>query len=535
MSYEVLARKYRPSNFEEVVGQSHIIQALSNSITQDKIHQAYIFSGTRGVGKTTLARILSKCLNCLSAKNPVTVPCDTCNSCVEIKTGRHLDFLEIDAASKTGVDDMRSLLETIQYKPSTGRYKIYLIDEVHMLSTSSFNALLKTLEEPPSHVIFIFATTDPEKIPKTVQSRCLQLNLKTIGKQALKEHMLNIVKKESIKHDEESLTLIADSAKGSVRDALTLLDQSIAHGNGALNEQDVRNLLGTIDATMIGDLVSSIINGDSEKSFNIFYQIEELNPEYENILKSIVSFIHEVSLEQFLKNSNDENIIKIAERADKEFIQLVYEIAVNAYSKFSIHPEPKQALEICILRMLAFNPIASIHEGSSITNTRATTEKKTLKIEQSTSKASLKNKAIDQKTSSAKNVGVLKTINTNNEWVDAFNKLQMSVFAKNYFGHLVFVKMDNNRIYLEGDIENNKIPKNVKGEFEKVCTESFAKDIKIDISHSTKKGGPLFIKQQEDIVKQNVAEKNIKNNDSIKDFMNRFDATLKDKSIKPTN
>ena len=535
MSYEVLARKYRPSNFEEVVGQSHIIQALSNSITQDKIHQAYIFSGTRGVGKTTLARILSKCLNCLSAKNPVTVPCDTCNSCVEIKAGRHLDFLEIDAASRTGVDDMRSLLETVQYKPSTGRYKIYLIDEVHMLSTSSFNALLKTLEEPPSHVIFIFATTDPEKIPKTVQSRCLQLNLKTIGKQALKEHMLNIVKKESIKHDEESLMLIADSAKGSVRDALTLLDQSIAHGNGALNEQDVRNLLGTIDAAMIGDLVSSIINGDSEKSFNIFYQIEELNPEYENILKSIVSFIHEVSLEQFLKNSNDENIIKIAERTDKEFIQLVYEIAVNAYSKFSIHPEPKQALEICILRMLAFNPIASIHESSSTTNTRATTEKKTLNIEQSTSKASLKNKAIDQKTLNTRNNDVLKIINTNNEWVDVFNKLQMSVFAKNYFGHLVFVKMENNTIYLEGDIENNKIPENVKGEFEKVCTESFAKDIKIDISHSTKKGGPLFIKEQEDIVKQNTAEKNIKNNDSIKDFMNRFDATLKDKSIKPTN
>jgi DNA polymerase-3 subunit gamma/tau len=404
-----------------------------------------------------------------------------------------------------------------------------------MLSTSSFNALLKTLEEPPPHVVFIFATTDPEKIPKTVQSRCLQLNLKTIGKQALTEHMLNIVKKEDIKHDEESLTLIADSAKGSVRDALTLLDQSIAHGNGALNEQDVRNLLGTIDGAMIGDLVSSIINGDPEKSFNIFYQIEELNPEYENILKSMVSFIHEVSLEQFLKNSNDENIIKIAERADKEFIQLVYEIAVNAYSKFSIHPEPKQALEICILRMLAFNPIASIHESSSATNAKETPEKKTLKIEQSSSKADRKNQNIDQKTVNTKNNDFLKIINSNNEWVNVFNKLQMSVFAKNYFGHLVFIKMENNRIYLEGDIENNKIPKNVKAEFEKVCTEFFKKDIKIDMSHSTKKGGPLFIKEQEDIVKQNAAENNIKNDDSIKDFMNRFDATLKDKSIKPIN
>ena len=185
--------------------------------------------------------------------------------------------------------------------------------------------------------------------------------------------------------------------------------------------------------------------------------------------------------------------------------------------------------------MLAFNPIASIHESSSTTNTRATPEKKTLNIEQSSSKAPLRNQTIDQKTLNTRNNDVLKIINTNNEWVDVFNKLQMSVFAKNYFGHLVFVKMENNTIYLEGDIENNKIPKNVKGEFEKVCTEFFAKDIKIDISHSTKKGGPLFIKEQEDIVKQNAAEKNIKNNDSIKDFMNRFDATLKDKSIKPIN
>jgi DNA polymerase-3 subunit gamma/tau len=249
----------------------------------------------------------------------------------------------------------------------------------------------------------------------------------------------------------------------------------------------------------------------------------------------MVSFIHEVSLEQFLKNSNDENIIKIAERADKEFIQLVYEIAVNAYSKFSIHPEPKQALEICILRMLAFNPIASIHESSSATNAKETPEKKTLNIEQSFSKADHKNQNIDQKTVNTKNNDFLKIINSNNEWVNVFNKLQMSVFAKNYFGHLVFIKMENNRIYLEGDIENNKIPKNVKAEFEKVCTEFFKKDIKIDMSHSTKKGGPLFIKEQEDIVKQNAAENNIKNDDSIKDFMNRFDATLKDKSIKPIN
>lgn len=368
MSYEVLARKYRPSNFEEVVGQPHIIQAIVNSIASNKIHQAYIFSGTRGVGKTTLARILSKCLNCLSSEEPVTKPCDKCTVCDEIKNGRHLDFLEIDAASKTGVDDMRELLDTVQYKPSSGRYKIYLIDEVHMLSTSSFNALLKTLEEPPAHVIFIFATTDPEKIPKTVQSRCLQLNLKTINKDDLEMHLQNVINSEQIEHDKNSLSLISESAQGSVRDALTLLDQSIAHGNGSLKEEDVKELLGTIDDSLISDLIDAVVSGDAENTFNIFYKIEELTPEYENVLKHIISFIHKVSLEQALQNSNNEPIKIIAQAVDREFIQLIYEIAVNSYSKFSIHPNPKEALEICLLRMLAFNPLASIHDKSKLIN-----------------------------------------------------------------------------------------------------------------------------------------------------------------------
>ena len=376
MSYEVLARKYRPSNFEEVVGQPHIIQAIVNSIASNKIHQAYIFSGTRGVGKTTLARILSKCLNCLSSEEPVTKPCDKCTVCDEIKNGRHLDFLEIDAASKTGVDDMRELLDTVQYKPSSGRYKIYLIDEVHMLSTSSFNALLKTLEEPPAHVIFIFATTDPEKIPKTVQSRCLQLNLKTINKDDLEMHLQNVINSEQIEHDKNSLSLISESAQGSVRDALTLLDQSIAHGNGSLKEEDVKELLGTIDDSLISDLIDAVVSGDAENTFNIFYKIEELTPEYENVLKHIISFIHKVSLEQALQNSNNEPIKIIAQAVDREFIQLIYEIAVNSYSKFSIHPNPKEALEICLLRMLAFNPLASIHDKSKLINESLKEKKK---------------------------------------------------------------------------------------------------------------------------------------------------------------
>jgi DNA polymerase-3 subunit gamma/tau len=538
MSYEVLARKYRPSNFEEVVGQPHIIQAIINSIASNKIHQAYIFSGTRGVGKTTLARILSKCLNCLSSDKPVTKPCDSCTVCDEIKNGRHLDFLEIDAASKTGVDDMRELLDTVQYKPSSGRYKIYLIDEVHMLSTSSFNALLKTLEEPPSHVIFIFATTDPEKIPKTVQSRCLQLNLKTINRDNLEAHLQNVINSEKIKHDKNSLALISDSAQGSVRDALTLLDQSIAHGNGALNEADVKALLGTIDDSLVSELIGAVVNGEAEKAFNIFYKIEELTPEYENVLKHIISFIHKVSLEQVLKSSNKETIRNMAQSVDKEFIQLIYEIAVNSYSKFSIHPNPKEALEICILRMLAFNPLASIHDKTKSPN-ETLSEKKNLTQPVSSSNKTesfeIKQNIIEPevKPSSAQPQSL--KILSNQDWIAFFRELKMSVFVKNYYGNFTFLKMKNNEIYLGGDLEKNDIPLNVKKEFENICTEAFKAKIVIKLEQSITTEGPLQHEEKENKIKQEKAEDNIKNNDAIKNFMTKFDATIKEKSIKPIN
>ena len=538
MSYEVLARKYRPSNFEEVVGQPHIIQAIVNSIASNKIHQAYIFSGTRGVGKTTLARILSKCLNCLSSEEPVTKPCDKCTVCDEIKNGRHLDFLEIDAASKTGVDDMRELLDTVQYKPSSGRYKIYLIDEVHMLSTSSFNALLKTLEEPPPHVIFIFATTDPEKIPKTVQSRCLQLNLKTINKDDLEMHLQNVINSEQIEHDKNSLSLISESAQGSVRDALTLLDQSIAHGNGSLKEEDVKELLGTIDDSLISDLIDAVVSGDAENTFNIFYKIEELTPEYENVLKHIISFIHKVSLEQALQNSNNEPIKIIAQAVDREFIQLIYEIAVNSYSKFSIHPNPKEALEICLLRMLAFNPLASIHDKSKLTN-ESLKEKKKLNKPPSNQKKDLSTKSskvsIEQKVEKSPSTNNLLKIESNQDWITFFRTLKMSVFVKNYYGNFIFIKIENNEIYLGGDLEKYQIPPNVEKEFENICSEAFKVNMKIKLEHSNINDGPLQQEEQENIAKQSNAEDSINNNDSIKNFMTKFDATLKEKSIKPVN
>ena len=538
MSYEVLARKYRPANFEEVVGQEHIVQAISNGISQERIHQSYIFSGTRGVGKTTLARILAKCLNCLSVESPTAKPCDNCTNCNEIKLGRNLDFLEIDAASKTGIDDMRDLLETVPQSPSSGRYKVYLIDEVHMLSKSSFNALLKTLEEPPSHVVFIFATTNPEKIPKTVQSRCLQLNLKTVGGSILTNHLKKIIELEDISYDQESIELIASSASGSVRDALTLLDQAIAHGNGILDSNNVNQLLGTIDNTLLMSLLDSIINGRGEEAFNCLYKIEELSPEYEMILKNIISIIHQISLHQVLRDSKDQSIDELASKIDPEFCQLLYEIAVNSYSKFSVHPNAKEALEICMLRMLAFNPLHKIEESNAKRTPINTGEKKTLKIDTPTAKNFIEDKQeiskeVPQEDTSVSSDNQVIKIATKNEWVAFFNSLNLSPFARNYFGYLSFNELSGNTLTLHTDDEENTIPENVFKEFSLICKEKLKYDVEIKIEHGDASSSPINLHNKQEAESQNKAKKSISSNQSIQNFLKKHKGNIDEGSIKP--
>ena len=538
MSYEVLARKYRPANFEEVVGQEHIVQAISNGISQERIHQSYIFSGTRGVGKTTLARILAKCLNCLSVESPTAKPCDNCTNCNEIKLGRNLDFLEIDAASKTGIDDMRDLLETVPQSPSSGRYKVYLIDEVHMLSKSSFNALLKTLEEPPSHVVFIFATTNPEKIPKTVQSRCLQLNLKTVGGSILTNHLKKIIELEDISYDQESIELIASSASGSVRDALTLLDQAIAHGNGVLDSNNVNQLLGTIDNTLLMSLLDSIIDGSGEEAFNCLYKIEELSPEYEMILKNIISIIHQISLHQVLRDSKDQSIDELASKIDPEFCQLLYEIAVNSYSKFSVHPNAKEALEICMLRMLAFNPLHKIEESNAKRMPINTGEKKTLKIDTPKAKNFKEDKQeiskeVPQVDKSVSSDNQVINIATKNEWVAFFNSLNLSPFARNYFGYLSFKELSGNTLTLNTNDEENTIPENVFKEFSLICKEKLKYDVEIKIEHGDASSSPINLHNKHEAESQNKAKKSISSNQSIQNFLKKHKGNIDEGSIKP--
>ncbi|MDC1100279.1 DNA polymerase III subunit gamma/tau [Gammaproteobacteria bacterium] len=545
MSYEVLARKYRPTNFDEVVGQDHIIQALSNSILQDRMHQAFIFSGTRGVGKTTLGRILAKCLNCLSSDSPISTPCNTCSNCEEIKLGRSLDFYEQDAASQRGIDAMKDLLQTVPQSPSNGRFKVYLLDEAHMLTTESFNALLKNLEEPPKHVVFILATTNPEKLPKTVQSRCLQLNLKTVGGTVLINHLKMILESENINFDHESIELIADAASGSVRDGLTLLDQAIAHGSGSLEADSVKKLLGTIDNSHLISMLHSIIDGKGQSAFDDLAQIEELSPEYESILKSIISILHKTSLEKVLHNSNDENIKSLSQKIDEEFCQLLYEISVNAYSKFNVHPNPKEALEICILRMLAFNPLHKLDEQPKNQNT----EKKNLKTEQikaaSQEKSSIKVKSQIISTIAniekelIKNEDVAKPINisikNNDQWIQFFDSLEISPFARNYFGYLEFESFDDLSLVLISSNADNKIPENVHKEFKLACEDYFKKTISIEIKNGNPSKSPIHQKEKHETDRQLKAEKEILSDPSIQKFLDKYDGNIKDGSIKPVN
>jgi DNA polymerase-3 subunit gamma/tau len=545
MSYEVLARKYRPTNFDEVVGQDHIIQALSNSILQDRMHQAFIFSGTRGVGKTTLGRILAKCLNCLSSDSPISTPCNTCANCEEIKLGRSLDFYEQDAASQRGIDAMKDLLQTVPQSPSNGRFKVYLLDEAHMLTTESFNALLKNLEEPPKHVVFILATTNPEKLPKTVQSRCLQLNLKTVGGTVLINHLKMILESENINFDHESIKLIADAASGSVRDALTLLDQAIAHGSGSLEAESVKKLLGTIDNSHLISMLHSIIDGKGQSAFDDLAQIEELSPEYESILKSIISILHKTSLEKVLHNSNDESIKFLSEKIDEEFCQLLYEISVNAYSKFNVHPNPKEALEICILRMLAFNPLHKLDEQPKNQNT----EKKNLKTEQIKSisqekssikvEAQIKSDITNIEKEPIKNEDVAKSINisikNNDQWIKCFDSLEISPFARNYFGYLEFESFDDLSLVLISSNADNKIPENVHKEFKLACEDYFKKTISIEIKNGNPLKSPIHQKEKQETDRQLKAEKEILSDPSIQKFLDKYDGNIKDGSIKPVN
>jgi DNA polymerase-3 subunit gamma/tau len=360
MSYQVLARKWRPRFFDEMVGQEHVLKALINALNEQRLHHAYLFTGTRGVGKTTIARILAKCLNCeqgISAR-----PCGECSACREIAEGRFVDLIEVDAASRTKVEDTRELLDNVQYAPSRGRFKVYLIDEVHMLSTHSFNALLKTLEEPPAHVKFLLATTDPQKLPVTVLSRCLQFSLKNMTPERIVSYLGKVLEAEKIGYEEPALWQLGRAAQGSMRDALSLTDQAIAYGEGLVGEAQVNAMLGTMDRGRLFKMAEVMARADAAEVMNEVAAMAEHGPDYDEVLQGLLTIWHRAALGQVvpdaIENSQGdrEAILQLAMAMQPEDLQLYYQIALNGRADLALAPDPRQGFEMILLRMLAFRP-----------------------------------------------------------------------------------------------------------------------------------------------------------------------------------
>lgn len=369
MSYQVLARKWRPRSFNEMVGQTHVLKALINALDSQRLHHAYLFTGTRGVGKTTIARIIAKCLNCETGIS--STPCGVCSICKEIDEGRFIDLIEVDAASRTKVEDTRELLDNVQYSPSRGRFKVYLIDEVHMLSTSSFNALLKTLEEPPPHVKFLLATTDPQKLPVTVLSRCLQFSLKNMPPERVVDHLTHVLTAENIPFENDALWLLGRAADGSMRDAMSLTDQAIAFGEGKVLAADVRAMLGTLDHGQVYGVLHALLEGDARALIEAVRHLAEQGPDWSGVLSEMLNVLHRVAIAQALPEAVDngqgdrERVLELARVLPSEDVQFYYQMGLIGRRDLPLSPDPRSGFEMVLLRMLAFRP-ADTHDAPRV-------------------------------------------------------------------------------------------------------------------------------------------------------------------------
>lgn len=368
MSYQVLARKWRPHDFNSLLGQDHVVRALRHALTENRLHHAYLFTGTRGVGKTTVSRILAKCLNCIGpdGKGGVTdEPCGVCEACRAIDEDRFVDYIEMDAASTRGIDDMVALLERAKYMPSNARYKVYMIDEVHQLTPQAFAAMLKTLEEPPEYVKFILATTDPQKVPITILSRCLQFNLKSLSPHMISEHMIDVLQKEGIEFEKPGIMMLANGARGSMRDGLSLLDQAIAYSGGKVTTEAVRDMLGTIDSTTLVRLLSALANRDAGEMMSIADEIGARSLSYTQAIKDLALLLHQIAMAQRLPSilteevENSESLLKLSQAMAPEEIQLYYQIAINARNDMHLAPDEYAGFTMALLRMMAFAPANS--------------------------------------------------------------------------------------------------------------------------------------------------------------------------------
>lgn len=536
MSYQVLARKWRPNSFSEVVGQEHVIKALSNALDSNKIHQAYLLSGTRGVGKTTLGRILTKCLNCEEGLK--SSPCNKCLSCEAINEGRFMDFQEVDAASRRGVEETQQLLETVMHMPSSSRYKVYLIDEVHMLSKHSFNALLKTLEEPPPHVVFILATTEPESVPATVLSRCLQFHLKNLTPAQLSERLKEILKEEGIKFDSESINQISRAGRGSLRDCLTIADQAIAFCNGKLTDSNVSEMLGTLPYDHVYSLIDCVINEKSNDLVQKLKIISDLNVDYQRLMDLLLEALQHMAIVQISPESvsdlnlPSEEVVSLANSMEAEEIQILYQIGLIAKRDLDLAPNIGDGFEMALLRMMSFLPENKVTKESKKKEEKdEVLVKKDLKP-----KKEIKASDPEEKKKSIKSDISLEFLDQK-EWNTLFNSLPLDSGTKQLISHCSFLRTEDAVVYFSMPKDKLEI---LNGSHREKFQDSLSEILDQECHIFFEEGevndtSPNKTKEKKKTKKLNKATKSIKNDPRIKTIISSLGGKIVESSITPND
>jgi DNA polymerase-3 subunit gamma/tau len=546
MSYQVLARKYRPRSFDTLVGQAHVVQALKNALDQKRLHHAYLFTGTRGVGKTTLARILAKALNCENGIS--SSPCGTCSACTEIDQGRYVDLIEVDAASNTQVDNMRDLLDNAQYAPTQGQFKIYIIDEVHMLSKSAFNAMLKTLEEPPEHVKFILATTDPQKVPVTVLSRCLQFNLKQMPSASISEYMEKILKEEAINYEINAIYLIAKAANGSMRDALSILDQGIAYCGGTIEEATIKKMLGAIDQSYLFNLIQAVIDQDGQKVIEIAKHMDERNLSFEAALNDLANLIQIISVTQAIPESLEvsyldrDQVITLSKKISAEQLQLLYQITILGRRDLYLAPDEYAGFTMTLLRMLSFAPqdaviaknpaIAKNDVAHSATKMESAAISKDVSSETFEIKKKIEvTHEIDEDISD-KEISK-EAVPFNGNWRELVDQLKLGL-VKALAQQSELVSFKNNEIILSiADEHKHLLNEAYQKKLELSLSEHFSQRIKLVILQKGANNSPLKQKQEERSTLMKDTENAILQDQFVKSLLYEFNAEIIPSSIKP--
>jgi DNA polymerase-3 subunit gamma/tau len=539
MSYQVLARKWRPNDFSEVVGQEHVVQALSNSLDNQKVHQAFVLSGTRGVGKTTIARILAKSLNCEEGLD--SKPCGKCPTCLSIADGSFMDFQEIDAASSRGVDDTKQLLETVMHMPSSSRYKVYLLDEVHMLSTQSFNMLLKTLEEPPEHVIFILATTLPEKIPATVLSRCLQFNLKNLTNRQLTDRLSYILKEEGVEFDQTAIEQIARAGRGSLRDSLTITDQAIAFCEGKLSDSEVASMLGTLPSDNVLKLLKDISERDSKSLLNNLNEISQLSVDYLRLMDLLLETIQLLAFAQVSDeileeiNLNKEEAIELMNILSEEDLQLLYQIGLIAKRDMELAPSLSGGFDMALLRMVSFIPNQPEQSKkkvkSSIEDKKDIDPLKEVVKDENIKQSSLE----DQNNKEDKEAEEIIFEISSANWKDIFEQLALDPGTKQLASHCHFIKVDETVIYLSMPEEKLNL---FSGKHRKQLQDALSSffctpcNLFLEVGDYSEES-PNKIKEEEKKIELRNAQKEIEDDPNVQSLIEAFGAKVIESSIEP--